>query len=160
MKVLFDTNVVLDLLLDREPFSTLAAQLFSRVEGGEVEGSICATTVTTVHYLARKAVGNRQARGEVQKLLDLFEVAPVDRTVLEGALTSKFADFEDAVLHQAALNAGVQGIVTRNIQDFKGAKIPVYSPEELARLLQVRDGAGSDQDQDDIKRSKRESEEG
>ena len=150
MKVLFDTNVVLDLLLDREPFSTTAAQLFSRVEGGEIVGFVCATTVTTIHYLARRAVGNRQARQEVQKLLDLFEVAPVDRGVLEGALASGFADFEDAVLHQAALNVGVGGIVTRNAGDFKRAKIYVYSPEELARLLHLRDGTGSGADQDGI----------
>lgn len=78
-----------------------------------------------VHYLARRAVGNRQVRREVQNLLGLFEFALVGRTVLEGALSSKFRDFEDAVLHQVALNAGMQGIVTRNIQDFTGAKIPV-----------------------------------
>ncbi len=150
MKVLFDTNVVLDLLLDREPFSTIAARLFSRVEGGEIAGFVCATTVTTVHYLARKAVGNRQARQEAQKLLDLLEVAPVDRAVLGGALASGFADFEDAVLHQAALNAGVGAIVTRNAGDFKRAKIHVYSPRELARLLHLRDGTGSDAGQDGI----------
>jgi predicted nucleic acid-binding protein len=61
----FDTDVVLDLLLDRQPFSTPAADLFSRVERAEIRGYLCATTVTTVHYLAAKVIGTRRARAEV-----------------------------------------------------------------------------------------------
>ncbi|MDE2887784.1 MAG: PIN domain-containing protein [Gemmatimonadota bacterium] len=137
MKILFDTNVVLDLLLDREPFSDIAARLFSRVDEGELSGFISATTVTTVHYLARRTIGDRQARREIQNLIDLFDVAPVNLAVLEGALQSKFTDFEDAVLYNAALNVNADGIVTRNIGDFKRATIPVYAPEELDCLVQV-----------------------
>ena len=103
MKILFDTNVVLDLLMDREPFSEPAARLFSRVDEGDLSGFISATTVTTIHYLARRTVGDRQARSEIRNMLDLFDVAPVNLTVLEGTLESNFTDFEDAVLHQAAL---------------------------------------------------------
>ena len=62
MRILFDTNVVLDVLLDREPFSTEAASLFSKVEIGVLSGYICATTITTIYYLARKAVGSESAR--------------------------------------------------------------------------------------------------
>ena len=137
MKILFDTNVILDLLLDREPFSTPAARLFSLVDTGDLTGFICATTVTTVHFLARRTVGDRRAREEIGKLMDLFEVAAVNRVVLEGAMASKFTDFEDAVLHQSALNVDADGIVTRNAGDFKRATIPVYAPEELDRLVQV-----------------------
>ncbi|MCY3765072.1 MAG: PIN domain-containing protein [Gemmatimonadetes bacterium] len=137
MKILFDTNVVLDLLLDREPFSDTAARLFSRVDEGELSGFISATTVTTVHYLARRTVGDRRARREIQNLIDLLDVAPVNLAVLEGALQSKFADFEDAVLHFAALNVNAEGIVTRNAGDFKRSMIPVYAPDELDYLVQV-----------------------
>jgi predicted nucleic acid-binding protein len=141
LRILFDTNVVLDVLLDREPFSTTAAQLFSKVEAGELSGYICATTITTLHYLARKTVGTQRAQEEIRKLLTLFEVAPVNRSVLEGALEAQFTDFEDAVIHEAALQAEAQGIVTRNIADFKGASIPLYSPEELSKMLRARDEA-------------------
>lgn len=134
MRILFDTNVILDVLLDREPFSTTAAQLFSKVEAGELSGYICATTVTTLHYLTRKTVGTERAQKEIKKLLNLFEVAPVNRSVLEGALKARFADFEDAVIHEAAVQVEVQGIVTRNIADFKGANILLYSPEELLKM--------------------------
>ena len=139
MRLLFDTNVILDVLLDREPFSTTAAQLFSQVETGDLSGYICATTVTTVHYLASKAAGPVRAKKEIMKLLALFEIAPVNRPVLEAALTSHFVDFEDAVVHEAAIQVGAQGIVTRDIPGFKQAKIHIYSPEELSGMLRVRD---------------------
>lgn len=141
MRILFDTNVVLDVLLDREPFSTTAAQLFSKVETRDLSGYVCATTVTTVHYLASKVVGANRAQEEIRKLLTLFEIAPVNRLVLEAALAAQFTDFEDAVVHEAALHVGAQGIVTRDIPGFKRAKIPVYSPEELSGMLRARDEA-------------------
>ena len=136
MKILFDTNVVLDLLLDRKPFSLAAAHLFSEVERGNIEGYICATTVTTVHYLATKVIGPRKAQQEIHRLLTLLEVAPVNRLVLEASLDDRFSDFEDAVLHQAARHMGTDGIVTRNLHDFKEAKMTIYSPEELIKALE------------------------
>lgn len=136
--MLFDTNVVLDVLLDREPFATVGAHLFSEVEHGTVPGYLCATTVTTVHYLAEKVLGTGQARQKIHSLLRLFEVAPVNRAILESALTSRLSDFEDAVVHEAALHVKVEGIVTRDPTGFKGAHIAVYTPEELWRALQKR----------------------
>lgn len=136
--MLFDTNVVLDVLLDREPFSTVGAHLFACVERGTLPGYLCATTVTTVHYLAEKTLGAEQTRAKIRNLLRLFEVAPVNRTVLEGALASRLQDFEDAVVHEAALHVGAQGIVTRDQAGFKGARLPVYTPDELWKALQTR----------------------
>ena len=131
MKVLFDTNVVLDVLLAREPFASVAAQLLSLADKGRIQGVLCATTVTTIHYLATKAVGRRQAQKHIRELLAIFEVAPVDRFVLGQALDTRLPDYEDAVLHEAARAAGAVGIVTRNAKDFSGATVPVLSPEEL-----------------------------
>ena len=135
MRILFDTNVVLDVLLDREPFSTRAALLFSEVERGDLEGILCATTITTIHYLACKVVGDQKARKEIEKLLSIFEIAPVNRSVLESALKSGAADFEDAVLCEAARHVNARGIVTRDVRGFKKAGIPAYSPEEMISLL-------------------------
>ncbi len=136
--MLFDTNIVLDVLLDREPFATIGAHLFAHVERGIMPGYICATTVTTVHYLTQKALGAEQARQKIRNLVRLFEVAPVNRAILEAALGSRLADFEDAVLHEAALHVGAQGIVTRDPAGFKGAHLPVYAPDELWKALQTR----------------------
>ena len=80
----------------------------------------------------------RKADEHISKVLSLFEVAAVNRPVLEEALKSKFPDFEDAVIYQAARYAGVHGLVTRDMQGFKRAKIPVYSPEELTGIIERR----------------------
>lgn len=131
MKVIFDTNVVLDVLLEREPHVTAAARLFSLVDNGDLEGSICATTATTVFYIAARSFGAKRAQAQVRDLLGLFDVATVDRDVLTRALALEFADFEDAVLHEAASAGGMSAIVTRDRQGFANATIPVFDPHEL-----------------------------
>ena len=131
MKVLFDTNVVLDHLLDREPHADTAERLLNLVDTGRIEGVICSTTATTIHYLASKAVGAAAAVEHLRKLLAIFDVACVDREVLQGALDLGFADFEDAVLHEAARKVGATAIVTRNGKDFARSSLPVFDPSEL-----------------------------
>jgi len=135
MKVLFDTNLVLDLLLDRKPFVESIAVLFSKVEQGDLTGCLCATTITTIFYLASKAVGMKKARTEIQKLLTLFEIAPVNRSVLQAALQSGFPDYEDGVIHEAARFIEADGIVTRDLKGFKKSRIRTYTPDELLGIL-------------------------
>jgi predicted nucleic acid-binding protein len=137
LRVLFDTNVVLDLLLDREPFSTAVAHLFSQVERGAIHGYLCATTITTIHYLTEKVIGAERANKEIGKLLSLFEIAPVNRAVLESALRLKMKDFEDAVVCEAASQAKVQAIVTRDARGFKNSKLPIYTPDELTHIIRI-----------------------
>jgi len=136
MKVLFDTNVILDVLLDRPPFSEPAVQLMSKVEASEIQGFLCATTITTVHYLISKTLGNQAAKKHITSLMSLFEIAPVTRTVLDNALTNQFQDFEDSVLYESAIHSGANYIVTRNTSDFKGTKIPVFEPIELIKVIE------------------------
>ena len=135
MKILLDTNIVLDVLMDRVPFADTAAELFSKVEDGTIIGYLCGTTITTVYYLAVKVVGAPRAQEEIKKLLTLFEVAPVNRQILESALVAGFSDFEDAVIHEAACHVGVEAIVTRNQKDFKKSRISVYSSQEITKIL-------------------------
>ncbi|MBI3524504.1 MAG: PIN domain-containing protein [Betaproteobacteria bacterium] len=134
MSVVFDTNVVLDLLLDRAPHAAAAVDLFNRVERGELRGMLGATTLTTIHYLAAKAVGAKPAKAQIAALLALFEVAPVTRGVLDQALTNDMADFEDAVLAEAGRQAGATAIVTRNARDFRGGPLRAYTPQQWLAL--------------------------
>lgn len=130
MKVVLDTNVVLDLLLDRAPHADAAAQVFSQIESGLLVACVCATTITTVHYVAEKTVGDAAAREHLTQLLHLVEVAPVTRPVVEHALVSPMADFEDAVLAHAAAMSGAEAVITRNGRDFHGGPLRVYSPAQ------------------------------
>lgn len=141
MRILFDTNVVLDVLLDRAPYGRVAAELLARVERQQLVGLLGATSVTTLHYLSKKALGEGGARVQVGRLLDLFEVAAVTRPVLEGALDLDFQDFEDAVLHESARHAGADGLVTRDPEGFRKATVRVYRPNELLAALASLDDA-------------------
>lgn len=142
MKILFDTDVVLDLLLERDPFAHTATKLVDRVEKGRIQGALCATTVTTVHYVAVKSIGARSTERAIAKLLALFEIAPVHRSALQSALDAKFPDFEDAVIYHSARQINAQGIVTRNVKDFKKATLRIYTPWDLLNALQVIDELG------------------
>ena len=135
MKIAFDTNVLLDILCDRAPFAEPASRILAMVETGALAGCVCATSITTIFYLARKTIGVAAARKQVRLLLTLLEVLPVNRRVLETALTSPLSDFEDAVITEAAYQSTVDAIVTRNEKDFKKSRVPVYSPQALLAAL-------------------------
>jgi predicted nucleic acid-binding protein len=137
--ICFDTNVILDALLRREPHDEHAIRLMQALEDGELTGLLGATSVTTAYYFVQKRYGRDEAFRDVQNLLRLFEVAPVQRRVLGTAVESTFADFEDAVLHEAARGAGGDGIVTRNESDFTEASLSIYTPEELLVVLGLKE---------------------
>ena len=131
MRVIVDTNVVLDVLLDREPFVKAAVDIFCLVEESRIEAFLCATTITTIDYLLIQSLPVSKARDALRKLISLFEVATVNRPVIERALTSKIKDFEHAVLEAAGQMAGVDSVVTRNMKDFTGSVLKVFEPNEF-----------------------------
>lgn len=135
MKVLFDTNVILDVLLQRQPYDVAATKLMAAVETSRISGYLGATTVTTIFYLHAKASSSRDAKKAVDKLLQIFNVAPVNRNVLHMALNSDFKDYEDAVLHESGVSVSVDCIVTRNAKDFGKASLTVYEPDDLVTIL-------------------------
>jgi predicted nucleic acid-binding protein len=102
LKVLFDTNIILDVLLEREPFFEHSSQLFDFVESKKIDGYLCATTLTTIDYLVTKHHNRQLAKQAIQSLLALFSVAGVNKLILINAVDSEFSDFEDAVLYQSA----------------------------------------------------------
>lgn len=136
MRVLFDTNVLLDALLAREPFVANAAVLFNAVEAEQIEGFISATTVTDVHYVVRRQTQSLEtAIDAITRLLALMEIAAVDREVLEQAIALGFSDFEDAVQVACAMRIGLDAIVTRDVDGFTNSPISVSSPENLINRL-------------------------
>ncbi|MFV1884078.1 MAG: type II toxin-antitoxin system VapC family toxin [Balneola sp.] len=135
MNILFDTNILLDVYLKREEFFEESAFLIAQVELENITGWIGSTTVTTIHYLVTKWKNVETAKTVVGSSLKLFNISPVNRVVLEEALELEFSDFEDAVLHQSAIHANLDGIVTRNKKDFSKASLPIYTPKELIAVL-------------------------
>ncbi|MFN3982346.1 MAG: PIN domain-containing protein [Caldilinea sp.] len=135
MRILFDVDVVLDALLQRQLFVTHAATLINAVELGQIHGFLAPHALTTIHYLAAKRLGQEGARSVIARLLQLFDIGVVGRTVYHAALQSKLRDFEDAVQAETVLHLGLDGIVTRNLDDYRNADIVVYSPAELVAWL-------------------------
>ena len=134
-KVLFDTNVVLDVLLDRQPYVEASAAAWAAVETGIAEGMLAAHAVTTIHYLIGKELGGLKARRIVSAILRVFRVAAVDGAVVEEARQLPFSDFEDAVTAAAARVAGCDCIVTRDPKRFRGSAVRCLTPEALTPLL-------------------------
>ncbi|RLA16727.1 MAG: PIN domain nuclease [Gammaproteobacteria bacterium] len=135
MKILFDTNIILDVLLNRKPFVELSANLVSSVENKTIEGYLCATTITTLDYLISTSRNRETAKIEIQKLLTLFQIADVNSTVLSMAINSGFTDFEDAVQYFSGKCSNVDGLVSRNTKDYKKVVLPIYTPDELWSII-------------------------
>ena len=131
MKVLIDTNIILDLVLDRLPYSTDAKNIWDANSIGLYEGYLSAITPINVHYFVRKFKGAMVADQVVQELLDNFKICSIDQTVLQAARFSAIKDYEDAVQHSSAESSGVSVIVTRNLKDYAMATLTIYSPSDF-----------------------------
>ena len=134
-RILLDTNVVLDVLLDRQPYVDASAAVWATVETGVSEGMLAAHAVTTIHYLVRKEMGSSKARRITSAILSVFGIAAVDGAVVQEALQLPFSDFEDAVTAAAARLAGCEFIVTRDPKGFRGSPVRSLTPEAVTPLL-------------------------
>lgn len=136
MRVLLDTDVVLDVVLAREPFAQKSAQLFKLHEQGTIDAYIAAITPINVFYVTRKLKGAREAQLAVELLLMSLWVCPLSHVVLDDAYKLPFGDYEDAVQHASATASGLDTIVTRDIDDYKNVALPVLSPTGFLKRLE------------------------
>lgn len=135
MNVLLDTDVVLDLLLEREGFVEAAAALFDAQDAGEIRVFVSAITPLNVFYIAAKVLGRQNTEEAIYELLGSVDVCTIDYQVLQQALSLSFKDYEDAVQVASALSAHLGAIVTRNLPDYRNSPLPVYSPSDFLTLL-------------------------
>lgn len=137
MKAMLDTNVLLDLFLERDPWNQEAKRIWQAHERGVYEAFVSAIPPPTVFYILRKQ-GLEVARRAIARMLTTIEIAPVDGTIIRAAYASGMSDFEDAIQHAAAQAAGVEIIVTRDLNDFAGATLPVLTPADFLRQIAPR----------------------
>lgn len=136
MKVLLDTNVILDVWLTREPFWRDSAAVLAKVEKKKMDGVISPHTITTLHYLGKKVLGEERARELLNLLLDICKVGNTSSKTFKIALRSEVSDFEDAVIEAVSESSKVDFIVTRNINDFKRSRIKALEPSEVIKREQ------------------------
>jgi len=135
VKVLLDTNIILDVLLARKAFVESAREIFVLIENNEVHGYISASSVTTLHYLLAKSLGKKDADETIEKLLSLFDIANINKTVLQDACQENGLDYEDSVIYCAANQESIDTIVTRDKKGFKKSKVIVVTPDEFLALM-------------------------
>jgi predicted nucleic acid-binding protein len=136
MKVLIDTNVVLDFALSRHPFYEEAKTIFHIIGSEKIHGYISASAVTDIFYLTRKSLGWQMAIDFILTLIEVIDVLSVDKNTITKALLSGWTDFEDAVQAQAAIENDLDVIITRNVKDFQRMKkVKVFTPQNFIQQL-------------------------
>lgn len=134
-RLLVDSNVILDVLLDRKPHAAASARVWAAIETGKAEGGLAAHAFTTIHYLVRRERGASVARRSVAALARVFRIVTVNDEVIRVALSLPGRDFEDNVTAASAHVAGFEAIVTRDTKGFSGCPVQVLTPEAATTLL-------------------------
>ncbi len=130
--VFVDTNILIDLLADRPPFSNSAIEIFHLASQKKVSLFTSTHSIATTHYLLKKYINEQELREILYSLLDYIDLVSIDLSIIKKSLLSDHKDFEDAVQIFAAHSVrNLDFIVTRNARDFKKAEIAVLPPDEL-----------------------------
>lgn len=133
-KVLIDTDVLLDFFFDRLPFSDYAAQVLDLCEQKTIQGFATPVIVSNVYYILRKTAKRDFVIDKLNQLLNIIDVAAMNRIVVLKALNSNFKDFEDALQYFSAVEqSGIQLILTRNVKDYKHSELAVLTPEAFLK---------------------------
>ena len=138
IKALIDTNVILDIALNREPFFEHSSKIFDKIDDQILEGFITASSITDIYYVASKQKGKLQARKFLINLIQILDVVGVDKDIVIQALESEMSDFEDAIqVFSAKLNS-IDLLITRNIADFALSDLPVMSPMDFLQTIETQ----------------------
>jgi predicted nucleic acid-binding protein len=138
MRVFVDTNVVIDVLVQRQPFYEDSARVWAAAELGACQGHVAAITFDNVFYILRKQIGAPRARELMRATRQVFSVVPVDAKVIDEALGSDISDFEDAIQYVCARRSRARYIVTRDPKHFPRGETKVVSPGEFLAALAGR----------------------
>ena len=135
IELFVDSDIILDLLAQREPHYIHAARLFTLIDQNEVVAYTSPLIFANLHYLLKKESSNLLALKNLRKLKTLINILSIDEKVIEQSLNSEFNDFEDAIQYFTAVNNGITLIITRNKTDYKRSKIDVLTAEEFLKSL-------------------------
>jgi len=135
MKVLIDTNVALNKLLNQAKFFEGSNNIFKLAEIGQIVGFISASAVTDIYYISRKNLGKEISKDALNKMLQVFQPATVTGENIFKALDLDWGDFEDAVQYIVGESLAIDYIITRNTSDFSNGTIPSVTPEQFLEII-------------------------
>ena len=134
-RLFLDTNVVIDLLGEREAFYDAIAKIVSIADKGKIQLTVSALTYSTAFYILSRFESKEIVKEKIRKFKTIAKTADLTDKIIDKGLSSKFTDFEDALQYFCALKTDCTIIVTRNEKDFKVSEIPVFSPNEYLSKL-------------------------
>ncbi len=133
-KVLFDTNIILDIALRRNSFFEDAYKLFLLIDQRKIAASITASTITDIYYISKKEKGHAESINFIKSLIEIVDVVGINKEVIVSALSLKMNDFEDAVQASASELNDIEVIITRNKNDFDNAPLKIMTPQEFLKI--------------------------
>lgn len=134
--VLIDSDIILDSLLNRQPFSDNSSKILSLCEKKKINGFITGVMIANIYYLLKKEHDSQRILTAIKRLLTFLDILVIDKKMILAAIDSEFADFEDAIQNFSAENNGsITAIITRNIKDYKKSKLSVLTPEMFLSTL-------------------------
>ena len=138
MRIMFDTDVIMDSIVDREPFTSESTDAIDLCLEKGFTCCIAAHTFTNLYYILRKNKNPDERRDALLVLLSVFNIVDIDKAKLESALLNRdFADFEDCLQHECALAFSADYILTRNKKDCACSRIPAINPQEFADIVKT-----------------------
>ncbi|MDB9415671.1 type II toxin-antitoxin system VapC family toxin [Microcystis aeruginosa] len=135
MKILIDTNIIIDNALEREPFWNASEQVLSLIEKGTIAGYISASTFSDLYYIIRKARGRDWTLTYLKQLITFCQIATVNQDAIRMAFKTNFQDFEDSIQYSTSVVNKLDAIITRNPQDFPIITPRIITPEQLIAEL-------------------------
>jgi predicted nucleic acid-binding protein len=135
VKILIDTNIIIDNALEREPFWNASEQVLSLIEKGTIAGYISASTFSDLYYIIRKARGRDWTLTYLKQLITFCQIATVNQAAIIMAFTTNFQDFEDSIQYSTAVVNKLDAIITGNPQDFPIVTPRIITPEQLIAEL-------------------------
>ena len=135
MTVLLDTNIIVDVALERQFYFEASQQVLLLIEQGQIEGYISASTFSDLYYIIRRSRGREWTTDFINWLVTYCQIATVNEAVIRMALTTNFRDFEDAIQYATAVINQLDAIVTRNPQDFPVTTPRILTPNQLIQEL-------------------------
>jgi len=138
MRILLDTNIILDIALGRVPHLADSADVFRKIDNESIYGFVTATTITDIYYVAKREKGHQTTIDFISNLIEIVDIIGIDKEIVIASLISDFADFEDAIQSVSSRLNGIDYIITRNHKDFIKSEISAVSPKELLALLKKK----------------------
>lgn len=136
MVVLVDTNIILDVFMNREPYAEEARIIMNKCANREIIGYLAAHSIPNLFYILRKAYSQKERRRLIRNLCDIFRISDLNKEKIIAAVEDEeFSDFEDCLQEECAVEAAADYIITRNSGDYKTSRIKVIAPREFVVKL-------------------------